>query len=252
MKDSSDADTLHSQVIFLKMREKSTEELISIWIENNQKARSKEEFGAVQRVLLERLGKLPQQKVTQEVEVTSVRKKGIHAEPTRISFRDLSPYTQIQVIIGVICITGLCFGSIVVTMVEQNTKLFWEFAKSVTSSDIEKIELQRIDQRGNGIGEVITVTDSKVISEFVSLLNGIQQHDPNYPRAQKKIRIKLWRTKERTIEFQGYTLPGSGRAISVGNLWIRPGIYPFGNGKVEFPASGLYDWLARNGIEIEE
>jgi hypothetical protein len=39
MKDLSDIDTLHFQVIFLKMREKkTTEELLAIWVENDQKA----------------------------------------------------------------------------------------------------------------------------------------------------------------------------------------------------------------------
>lgn len=44
------------------MREKSTEELTSIWAENNQKAWNKDEFDAVQKILLERLGRLPQQR----------------------------------------------------------------------------------------------------------------------------------------------------------------------------------------------
>ena len=62
MNHSSDIDTLHSQVVFLKMREKTTEELTSIWEENNLKAWSKDELDATQKILLERLGKLPEQK----------------------------------------------------------------------------------------------------------------------------------------------------------------------------------------------
>ena len=62
MNHSSDIDTLHSQVVFLKMREKTTEELTSIWTENNPKAWSKDELDATQKILLERLGKLPGQK----------------------------------------------------------------------------------------------------------------------------------------------------------------------------------------------
>jgi hypothetical protein len=63
MKDSSsDIDELHSQVVFLKMRERSTDELISIWRENNQDTLNKDEFTSVQKVLLERLDKLPEQK----------------------------------------------------------------------------------------------------------------------------------------------------------------------------------------------
>jgi hypothetical protein len=44
------------------MREKSTDELISIWVENNQNTLNKDDFAAVQKILLERLDKLPQQK----------------------------------------------------------------------------------------------------------------------------------------------------------------------------------------------
>ena len=62
MNNSSDIDALHSQVVFLKMREKDTAELTLIWQENNQEVWNKDELDAVQRILLERLGKLPEQK----------------------------------------------------------------------------------------------------------------------------------------------------------------------------------------------
>ena len=62
MSESADLDELHSQVIFLKMREKSTEELISIWTAYNQKMYSKDEFEAVEKILRERIGIVPPQR----------------------------------------------------------------------------------------------------------------------------------------------------------------------------------------------
>ena len=62
MKDSSDINTLHAQVSLLKMQEKSTEELISIWTEYNQKIHSKEDFEIIAKILRERIGELPPQR----------------------------------------------------------------------------------------------------------------------------------------------------------------------------------------------
>ena len=62
MSESSDLNELHSQVIFLKMRGKSTEELVSIWTEYNQKVYSKEEFAVIEKILQERIGKVPPQR----------------------------------------------------------------------------------------------------------------------------------------------------------------------------------------------
>ena len=59
MSESSDLNELHSQVIFLKMRGKSNEELISIWTEYNRKVYSKEEFKAIEKILREWIGIVP-------------------------------------------------------------------------------------------------------------------------------------------------------------------------------------------------
>ena len=59
---NSQADSLHSQVVLLRMQGKTTEELQEIWQENDKSKWSKEDFDAVQKVLLERVGKLPEQK----------------------------------------------------------------------------------------------------------------------------------------------------------------------------------------------
>ena len=55
-------EELHSQMIFLKMRGKSTEELISIWTEYVQKVYSKDEFKAIEKILRERIDELPPQR----------------------------------------------------------------------------------------------------------------------------------------------------------------------------------------------
>ena len=61
MNDTSDIDRLHAQVAFLKMRAKPTNELLFIWAENNHTIWSKEDFDAIQKVLLERQVQLPKQ-----------------------------------------------------------------------------------------------------------------------------------------------------------------------------------------------
>jgi hypothetical protein len=104
MKESSDPNGLHSQVVFLKMRGKSTEELISIWKENNQKVIGKEEFDAVAKILLERIGKLPDQRaIYKDPYKTPVKKKGwFEAEPTSTASSGLSVFNQIRIAIAVI------------------------------------------------------------------------------------------------------------------------------------------------------
>jgi hypothetical protein len=59
---NNQADALHSQVVLLRMQGKTTEELQAIWQENDKSKWSKEDFDAVQKVLMERVEKLPEQK----------------------------------------------------------------------------------------------------------------------------------------------------------------------------------------------
>jgi hypothetical protein len=252
MNPSSDAEALHSQVIFLKMREKSTEELTSIWKENNQKAWSKEEFDAIQKVLLERLGKLPEQTIKLETKAVSTKKKGVDSEPERISFQDRNPYNQVIAAFVIFAFICLCFGAMLTTMVGENTKLFWRFAENSKVSDIEKIEIQRINQNSNGIGKIISLTDENSIGEFIAALKTIEEYQPNHPRPENEIRVKIWRTKNRTIEFECYTMEGEGTTIFVGYLWAKPGVYSFGNGNAKFSTPDFYDWLTKNGMEIQQ
>ncbi len=252
MTDSSDINTLHSQVIFLKMKGKSTEELISIWTENNHKVWGKDEFGAVEKILLERLGKLPEQRIKNESEVVSGKKKAFYREPEKISFQDLSPYNQFRTAFVIFAFICLCLGGILSTMVGENTKLFWRFAENSIALDIEKIEIQRIDQNSKGIGRIITVNDEKSIGEFASALKTIEDYQPSHPSPKNQIRVKIWRTKNRTIKFECYTMEGKGNTIFVGYLWAKPGVYSFGNGNAKFSAPDLYNWLKNHGMEFQE
>ena len=259
MKDSSDINALHSQVIFLKMREKSTEELISIWVGNNRKAWSQEEFNAIQSILSERLGNLPAQNQTQETKVIQVKDKKI-PDKDRLGepFFNLSPLNNFRALIGLFGMVCLFFGFIVVAMVEQNTKIFWDFAQTSTSSQIEKVEIQRIDQNGNGIGSIITIDDKEKINEFASVLKTIQEYHENHPSPNYEVRIKIWRNKKlafrtqhSTIELECYTMNGEGNTLFVGAIWVEPGIYSYGNGNAKFLAPDLIDWLNENGISIQ-
>ena len=61
MNDQTNANVLHSQAVRLRMQGKSTEELLSIWQENDTNKWSREDFDAIQKILMERIGKLPEQ-----------------------------------------------------------------------------------------------------------------------------------------------------------------------------------------------
>jgi hypothetical protein len=259
MKDLSNINALHSQVIFLQMREKSTEELISIWVENDRKAWSQEEFNAVQSVLSERLGKLPAQKTVPEIKANPVKiKKTANDNRLGEPFFNLSPINNARAVIVIFAAIILCLGSIVVRMVEQNTKIFWDFAQTSIPSQIEKIEIQRIDQNGNGIGNVITIDDKEKISEFVSILKTIQEYQEYHHSRNYEVRIKIFRIKKlafgirhSTIELECYTISGEGNTLFVSAIWVEPGMYSYGNGNAKFLAPDLIDWLNENGIPIQ-
>ena len=94
MSESSDLNELHSQVIFLKMRGKSTEELISIWTEYNQKVYSKEEFAAIEKILQERIGKVPPQRAIYKDPYKTLEKKKtwVEQEPIDVPYFLSSAY----------------------------------------------------------------------------------------------------------------------------------------------------------------
>ena len=256
MKDSSDINALHSQVIFLKMREKSTKELIAIWVGNDRKAWSQEEFNAIQSILSERLGKLPAQKQAQEIKTTSATiKSPVNKDK---SFFNLSPLNNARAVIGILGAIVLCLGSIVIRMENQNTQIFWDFAKNSTPSQIEKIEIQKIDQNGKGVGTVFTIDDKERISDFASVLKTIQDYQPNHPSPNYQIRIKIWRIKRlafgiqhSTIELKCYTMSDEGNTLFVGGVLVEPGVHSYGNGNAKFHAPDLMDWLKENGISIQ-
>jgi hypothetical protein len=98
MNDSSDIDTLHAQVILLRMRAKTTEELMALLADKNQKNWSKEKREAAQRVLQERTGKLPEQKVVSPQRTTQVKSRQPFDdnEPIGEPFFNLSPYNNFR------------------------------------------------------------------------------------------------------------------------------------------------------------
>ena len=71
---NNQADTLQSQVVLLRMQGKSTEELQAIWQENDRSNWSKEDFDAVQKVLIERVGKTPEQQKVDKYDETFIFK----------------------------------------------------------------------------------------------------------------------------------------------------------------------------------
>jgi hypothetical protein len=72
MTEQSDKDSLRAQ-IYQHLSEKETEELVTIWQENDHEAWTEEAFEAVKTILLERLGALPDREVAEDgVESASI------------------------------------------------------------------------------------------------------------------------------------------------------------------------------------
>ncbi len=71
MNHPNDAEQLHALVLLLKMRAKATEELTSIWTENDRTLWEADEVHAAGVVLQERTGKLPEQNTRAEVKPAS-------------------------------------------------------------------------------------------------------------------------------------------------------------------------------------
>jgi hypothetical protein len=121
MTESSELNELHSQVIFLKMRGKSTEELISIWTAYNQKVYSKDEFEAVEKILRERIDKLPPQRAiyNDPYKIPVKNKTWAETEPDDspyfLSPANLARRKELAIAMGVIlflCFSFFCLISI--------------------------------------------------------------------------------------------------------------------------------------------
>ena len=98
MNDSSDTDALHVQVMLLKMRAKSTEELMALLEDKKQNIWSKEEREAAETVLQERTGRLPAQKFVSTQRTTRVKNRQPldDNEPIGEPFFNLSPYNNVR------------------------------------------------------------------------------------------------------------------------------------------------------------
>lgn len=172
-------------------------------------------------------------------------------QPKGKPFFNLSPWGNFRLGLFIVVITFALIGFIFDGLVEQNTKVYWKFVENVTPTDIEKIEVQRIDFNDNGIGELIVVKEIETISSFTSALKTVQPYQPNAPVAENKARVKVWLKDGRTIEFVSYTIEGESGTVFVGDVFIKPNLYAFGNGHAQFPGSNLYEWLINIGIEIQ-
>jgi hypothetical protein len=62
--------------------------------------------------------------------------------------------------------------------------------------------------------------------------------------------VKVWLKNKHTIESECQTKEGYGKAVFVGNIWLRPSLYGFGSGNAVFPASEFHDWLLSIGMDI--
>lgn len=252
MNNSSDSDKLHSEILFLKMREKSTDDLISIWVENNRKLWTSDEFDAIYKVLSERLKNLPQQKSTEDIKPTPKPKWYGEGE----TFERLSYHSQFRgfsILLGIII---LCLVFLIANAQEQNSRIFWEFSLKSKVSDIEKLELQKLDENGDGVGEIIVITDRNSLNKFVSILNKIEENPRYHAIRSNEFKLTIWRTKnnifgtQHSIELRCYTLKKEENTIFVNTINLQPALYGFGSGNTKFISPELIDWLNKNGLTI--
>jgi hypothetical protein len=179
--------------------------------------------------------------------------KGNASEET-LSDPSLKPRRLHNLPVAVFLVFLVCgfFGFVLTSVVQHNTSLFLAFAENSEPSDIEKIEIQKLDSHRREIGEIITISHREGINEFTSTLKTIQQGPQSYRSGRGNfMKIRIWRTQSRVIEFNCYTVESRGKTIFVDAVWVKPGLYSFGNGGVEFKSSDLYEWLVKNGAQMQ-
>jgi hypothetical protein len=144
-------------------------------------------------------------------------------------------------------------GTIINKIDQQNRTLFLEFTKNSTPSGVEKIEIQKVGQFGNGIGEVITIGDEDRIGTFVSALKTVQElklTSSDYPSQETKVRVRVWQREKGIIEFQYYTVKDN-ETVFIGNIWMKSKLFGFGNGNANFSTPEFYNWLVESGAPIQ-
>ena len=122
MINSSDIDELHARIVLLKLREKTTEELISIWTDYDQNAYNSTEIDAVGKILLERVGKLPERPNLEDQNQSSKEmKEGIgYLSRSPTSYSDLSPLNEFRVALLKFWFFFICLGLVFGIPVELN------------------------------------------------------------------------------------------------------------------------------------
>ena len=163
------------------------------------------------------------------------------------NLRKENPRIFFLVIISPCILLGLVLGA----LVGVNQSRFRNFLRSVTPSEIEKIDIQQIDINGIGISDPITVTDEEPIVSFVTTINAAQDYYPSRYTELNRTKVTVWLRNQHTIEFWCYTIKDHGKSVFVDNIWLKPNIYSFGNGNVEFPEPEFYNWLLSNGVVLE-
>jgi hypothetical protein len=229
------------------MQAKSTDELLRLWEANDETRCPKEELDAAQKILLARLGKLPKQK-TKRVPVVPPR------PDETIKWQFGGPILNSlpnDIVAGLFLVVVSCFFlvSVLASQREQNSKAFWEFTQTVTPTDVDHIEIQKLSEQGTPIEGTITVSDQTQIADFVATLKTLQPYQASHPSKQTSFKVTLSLRSHRTIEFEGYTQEGEGDIVFIGELHIGENFYTYGNGNAQFSTPEFYNWLVSVGFK---
>jgi hypothetical protein len=253
MSEVSNIKDLHSMVVFLRMREKPSDELIHIWNEGNQGVWTKDEIEAVQKILLERLGKLPERAIKiEDVQIQAENQNQVSYTPFGNPDAPLlSPLKDARVFLFAIFFSCFFIGFLLSGFVTQNAKMYWQFIENTTPADIKQIDVQQIDRDNKRISNPISISDANEVAKFVSIIKEVQDYRPNHPSYKSSILVKLSLADNRKIEFECYTMEAGGKNIFVGGVWITPSFYSYGNGNAQFPEPEFYNWLVSIGVPMQ-
>ena len=164
---------------------------------------------------------------------------------------EIKPLSNLQILLllGIMIFVLEVIG--LQSQAKRNGLNFREFAKTVNSSEIQQIEIQRIESSGIPI----IIKDEPSISKFVLMLKTSILSQTLHPITQNETQITIKLKNGKVREFTCYTVDDTGKIMYIGYVFFSKNenlSYSFGNGYTEFPDAGFYDWLGSIGVKMDK
>ncbi len=145
-------------------------------------------------------------------------------------------------------IVSLCAG-VIIGIGTMSSNAFWKFAKNAAPEDIQKIEIQRVENQGKIVTQSIMIDDKKSIEDFLSAFSTIEEYDPDR-LVEYNLRVILHLKSIETIEMDCYTVEGSNDII-IASVFIKPNFFAASSVTAIFPGPYFHDWVVDAGIELK-